>query len=228
MLLRARAFFDRLTTTYRTFGAGCALDDLALSIVNRAAYVRILKCVVVDSVSGPLEECRYAHGFVDRERLLEWSRDPAYEIDAHFLAGALDKGDRCYGIWEGDTLASYGWYSNRPTAVNDDLVLSFDPAYVYMYKGFTHPRYRGQRLHAIGMSLALRASLQQGFRGLLSYVESNNFASLKSCYRMGYRDVGWIGFIKALGSYSIHASGGCRQYDLRLEQKSTEIVPALA
>jgi len=218
---------DRLFSNVRTFGVRACLHDTFIRGANRAAYLRILKCVVVTTVRD-VGECTYEHGFVDRARLRRWMQQPEYELDPAFVEEALAKGDRCYAIWDQETLASYGWYAYQPTAVNDDLTLSFDPAYVYMYKGFTHPRYRGQRLHAIGMSLALASSLQQGFRGLLSYVESNNFASLKSCYRMGYRDAGWIGFAKVFGTYFIHASAGCRDYGLRLDPRPAALAAAMA
>jgi hypothetical protein len=88
-----------------------------------------------------------------------------------------------------------------------------------MYKGFTHTRYRGQRLHAIGMMAALEASRADGSGGLVSYVESNNFSSLRSCGRMGYRDFGWIAFARARDRYWIRASAGCREYGFRLEHR---------
>jgi hypothetical protein len=47
-------------------------------------------------------------------------------------------------------------------------MLEFDKAYMYMYKGYTHPNYRGQRLHAIRMTWALLACLERGFTGLIS------------------------------------------------------------
>src|SRR5205085_675505 len=116
---------------------------------------------------------------------------PEYEMTEPFLHDAFAKGDECYAILDGSTLAAYGWYSNTPTAIDvPGLVLDFDPAYIYMYKGFAHPHYRGQRLHSIAMTRALDAYLREGFRGFVSYVEWNNFASLKSCYRMGYRHFG--------------------------------------
>jgi len=66
------------------------------------------------------------------------------------------------------------------------LLLHFDWVnYVYMYKAFTVERYRGQRLHAIGVTQSLVRFGSMGYRGLLCYVESNNFDSLKSSYRMG-------------------------------------------
>jgi hypothetical protein len=83
-----------------------------------------------------------------------------------------------------------------------------------MYKGFTHPQYRGQRLHAVGMNLALREYLNRGYRGLVSYVESNNFSSLKSVYRLGYRDIGSIAVWKAFGRPVMVRSRECRKFGL--------------
>src|SRR5437667_315175 len=83
--------------------------------------------------------------------------------------------------------AAYGWYASAATPVAPGLVLHFAPGYVYMYKGFTHDLHRGKRLHAIGMTRALQHYRSSGFKGVVSYVESSNFDSLKSCARMGYR-----------------------------------------
>jgi hypothetical protein len=44
----------------------------------------------------------------------------------------------------------------------------------FLGKGFTLPRYRGQRLHAIGMTRALCHYLAKGRRGIVCYVESTN------------------------------------------------------
>src|SRR5262249_50981302 len=99
-----------------------------------------------------------------------------------------------------------------------DLKLHFNPEYIYMYKGFTHDNYRGQRLHAIGMNLALREYLNRGYRGLVSYVESNNFASLKSVYRMGYKDFGTVYILKMLGEKLIYSSPGCKKYDFYVSE----------
>ncbi len=48
---------------------------------------------------------------------------------------------------------------------------------------------------------------------------SQNFSSLKSCYRMGYRDFGRIDALKALDHYFLHHSRGCRQFDFSLETR---------
>jgi L-amino acid N-acyltransferase YncA len=85
-----------------------------------------------------------------------------------------------------------------------------------MYKGFTHPNYRGQRLHAIGMTMALDHYLNQGYRGLVSWVEANNIRSLRSCYRMGYRHFGEIYVVKIFRKYLILCSKGCEDYGFKV------------
>lgn len=203
----------QVARTVRQVGVLRGLYDLALRAVNRLVYFRVLEALHIQTPDPKALERRgeYGYGFLSRALILSFALDPQYEMSEAFLAEALAKDDRCYGIVHGNRLASYGWYSTRPTiALNDDLELRFDPAYVYMYKGFTHEDYRGQRLHAAGMALALEEHRAQGSKGIVSYVESNNFSSLKSCYRMGYEPFGRIVVLRARGRYYIGASEGCR------------------
>ena len=117
---------------------------------------------------------------------------------------------------DGDRLASYGWYATRPLIVAAGLYLDFDPAYAYMHTGYTHADYRGQRLHAIGMTRALQALTDEGSRGLVSCVDTDNVRSLRSCYRMGYSR---FGIIRVLGKGEwawSHVSTGCAAYGFTL------------
>ena len=203
----------RLTRTVHQFGVGKALYDLFLRALNRLVYFRVLNAVgiQVPDPSALTRRPEYDYGFLSREQIMTFAADPQYEMNETFLREALAKGDRCYGIVHGETLASYGWYSTRPTAaLTSDLEMRFDPRYVYMYKGFTHEGYRGQRLHAAGMAEALQEYRAEGLAGIVSYVESNNFSSLKSCYRMGYTVFGYLVALRIGGRYFISASEGCR------------------
>lgn len=203
----------RFARTVRHVGVGRAVHDFALRAVNRLVYFRVLRAVSLRVPEANAFERRpkYGYGFLSRAVVLSFGFDPQYEMSQNFLREAEAKGDRCFGIVDGRTLASYGWYSTAPTvALTDDLELRFDPSYVYMYKGFTHERYRGQRLHAAGMALALQDYRAEGLKGIVSYVESNNFDSLKSCYRIGYRDFGRIVVLRLHGRYFIRESAGCR------------------
>ncbi len=171
----------------KSFGPSAAFHDLQQRAVNRVVPFQILRgmtAILPDINPGLFDAGGFRAGFAHRDEVLA-AATAEYEMTPAFAEEALDKGDECFALFDGDRLASFGWYSNQPTRISDGLVLRFDPAWVYMYKGFTHPDYRGKRLHGIGMSLALRACVDRGSRGLISYVKSNNFQSLRSIERNG-------------------------------------------
>ena len=212
----------------RQFGVLRTAYDLVLRALNRLVYFRILKALAVQTPDPRALAKRpgYSYGFLSRAIVLSFAVDPQYEMSERFVQEALAEEDRCYGIVHDGTLASYGWYSRKPTtALTDDLRLRFDPSYVYMYKGFTHPAYRGQRLHAAGMAQALGEYRAEGAKGIVSYVESNNFSSLKSCYRMGYATFGHLFVVKALGRYFLGSSKGCRERGFCLEPLGRDPAP---
>jgi len=208
-----------------SFGIAKTLQDLLFRAVNRVMFIKILKGVTISKADEKFTHCsqNYRGQFLDAVLLMRFSGDPANELSKAFLGDALNHGDECYGFLHDDALAAYGWYSNRPTPIDiPELTLHFDRQYIYMYKGFTHVNHRGQRLHAVGMTRALEAYLAQGFKGIVSYVEWNNFASLRSCYRMGYEEFGTIVVTKIFGRYLVHCSGGCRPFGFRLEAHRAE------
>ncbi len=206
----------RVRKTLEQFGVRKTAYDVLLRTINRVAFFKVYRAMVLEEVDQeyltlePPMEWR----LLDASQLRDFANDPQCDITKAFLDSAIEKGDECLAIFDGQLLASYGWYSRQPTETSDDLTLFFNSEYVYMYKGFTHPEYRGKRLHAIGMNLALREYLSRGYKGLVSYVESNNFSSLKSVYRLGYQDIGLIAAWKLLGRPTIVASRGCRKFDL--------------
>ncbi len=197
---------------YQHFGLSKALYCGSLRVARRAAGVITMQCVFLPSVSAESLKTKpqYSCRFLTNAELQRYSQDPSLQLDQEFLRLATSKGDRCFAILDGETLASYGWYSTKPTVVDDELSLRFHPDYAYMYKGFTHPNYRGQRLHAVGMGMALNAYLAAGSKGIVSYVEALNLASLKSCYRLGYQDFGKVYILH--GQKKVFHSQGCERY----------------
>ena len=205
----------------RNHGSRAAIYDVLFRSINRFVYFKTLECVVIEQVD-PASVTLPAHlDYVRLEgaRLSLLGRVKENELPEGFVREALAEGNECYAVLDGDTLASYGWYSKTPTLVNRDLRLHFNRQYVYRYKGFTSKPYRGQRLHAIGMMLGLNEYRNQGFKGLVAYVESNNFNSLKSLYRMGYKTCGHLRVLRLAGRYFIQKGQGCSDYALELQTK---------
>jgi hypothetical protein len=204
----------------KNVGLPKALADIAIRAANRVAFFKVIKGIRIDTVDPAFLDCdqKYRGTFLDERMLRHFADDPKNELRHDFLDEALAKGDECYGFLAGAALAAYGWYSSKPTDVDFlGLRLRFSDQYVYMYKGFTATDHRGQRLHAIGMTRALEVYLARGYRGIVSCVEWNNFASLKSCYRMGYHPFGNIAIAGRGKHYVLRHDNGCRDYGFRLE-----------
>jgi hypothetical protein len=213
----------------RNHGLWAASYDIVIRSINKLVYLKTLECVVIEQVdpNSMILPAHLRYALLEGARLSLLGRVKENELPEAFVQEALDGGDQCYAVMEDNILASYGWYSKAPTVVDGDLLLHFDPQYVYMYKGFTSKPYRGQRLHAIGMMLALNEYRNQGFKGLVAYVESNNFDSLKSCYRMGYKTCGRIQVLRLGNRYFIHIGQGCSNYGLELQPNALQL-PAKA
>lgn len=211
----------------KNFGVLRTLYDITFRVINRLLFFKVLRCMIIDSVDPRYlgSDTGYRYTFLGEGALLGFTENKEYELSKDFVLRSLKKGDECYGILDGPALASYGWYSSKPTEISfgptknggDDLRLHFSGEYVYMFSGYTHDRYRGQRLHAIGMTRALKEYLGKGFKGLVSYVESNNYSSLKSCYRMGYKDFGKVYILRIFGKHIIRSSKGCKKYQFRVK-----------
>jgi hypothetical protein len=205
----------------RTYGMGATLHDIEYRVANKITHFEIFKGMTVrmQDVKDPalFEAPGFDGRFVGEDELAKFARGGTHDLSVEFLRQASARGDRCYALFDGEALAAYGWYSNLPTPIDEHFVLHFDPVWTYMYKGYTAPAYRGKRLHAVGMCRALRAVSEEGRRGLISWVFSNNFASLRSVARMGYRIFGEVYVLRAGGRSFSYATGACRDYGFWVE-----------
>jgi hypothetical protein len=217
--MQPKQFVQQFQENAGRYGARAALYDLHVRAVNRVMSFDVLRAMRVSMADVTSAEMFDAPGFEARflsnAELHAKAREGTHDFSPEFLEHARARGDRCYGIFDGDALASHGWYAERSTPIDAHYMLHFDPSYTYMFKGYTLPAYRGKRLHAIGMCRALRAFTEEGKNGLVSYVASNNFASLKSVARMGYRIFGNL-FLARAGKHAVaFASGGCLPFGVR-------------
>jgi len=219
--MEMRKLVGTIQENVRKYGMGATLHDIECRVVNRVAHFRILKGMTVrmrDVKDPGLFEARgFEARFVGEDELAKLAYNGTHDFSVKFLREARARGDRCYALFDGDALAAYGWYSALPTPIDEHFVLHFDRAYTYMYKGHTLPAYRGKRLHAVGMCRALRAITEEGKKGLISNVFSNNFASLQSVTRMGYRIFGEVYLFRAGNHCFAYATNGCSNYDFWVE-----------
>jgi ribosomal protein S18 acetylase RimI-like enzyme len=199
--------FLTLRNDYKRFGIVKTLYDALYRSINVICVFQILEGMMLTEerlkTVDVLKNADMTIEWLGDDRLRRFSNDPTNELTPAFLDKALDKGDCCLAVLEGDKLASYSWYSNKPTRIDHNIDFVFPPSWMYMYKSFTRAEYRGLHLNAACMRQATHDFTAQNFEGLLCFVESNNFSSLKSVSRIGFET---FGSVYVLGGFNRLAS----------------------
>ena len=216
-----------------SFGWWPTARDLLLRVANRLLPCRLLEVILLERLE-PGFQVKTTNGLrvglIALPQILPFDRSSEYVWPDQGLKEAGANGDRCYGVFDvaANRPAATGWYAVSRT-VNDGCVVNVKLEYVYMHCGFTHADYRGQRLHAAGMVAALEAYQAEGFRGIICEVDSRNLASLKSCYRMGWRRVGYLLVLwpDKPGRVNLH-SAGCRKVGLHMGAREKKAMHATA
>ncbi|HVT29259.1 MAG TPA: hypothetical protein VHE81_14680 [Lacipirellulaceae bacterium] len=143
--------------------------------------------------------------FLTADEVAEFAKDPSYFIDPSLIEGVRSGREVCFAALACHRLAAFGCYTlgfvePRQAA---GAAMSFPSDVAYMSYGFTHPDFRGFRLHGVAMALALQELAKRGITKLVSIVSWTNVASLKSCERLGYIN---LGNMTTIGSHN-HAIG---------------------
>lgn len=147
----------------------------------------------VDAIAEDLKpDGRFEFRFLDADEVSHFAQDSAYYLAPEMAERIRAGRDLCFAALDGDRLAAFGWYALEAIEPEhaDGVAISYPPNTAFMYFGFTHPDYRGARLHGLTMALALKELASRRVTRLVSLVAWTNRASLKSCYRLGYRRLG--------------------------------------
>ncbi len=197
MIAKIKQIAARLEQTRAKFGAKAALESVADRVGSLVAGLQVVEVVwlensQVSELSG--DDPRFEFRFLRAEEVRRFAEDPDVDLSSE-LAARIEAGrDMCFAALEGERLAAYGWYAIDciEGEHNFGVPMSFPADAAYMYNGFTHPDYRGLRLHGRVMGLALLALEAKGVTRLVSTVDWTNHPSLRSCQRLGYERLGRI------------------------------------
>ncbi|HET9359776.1 MAG TPA: hypothetical protein VFO58_08500 [Vicinamibacterales bacterium] len=213
------------------------LFHLALGILDR--WVRLvipLRVLVV--VAHRIDAVRPAavknpEGLTARMLTPQQARNLADEgsvwYSPAFASEALAMGDRCLGVFEGERLLSYCWYSRGPTPAFNDTVVTVDSRYMYSYKAFTADRERGRGLHAYGVAAAAAQLAAEGeIRGIVAFIEASNLSSLLSAQKIGDEVVGFVMLYRTGGEVRSLMTRGCATVGFRVHHATTSDRPGAA
>jgi GNAT superfamily N-acetyltransferase len=137
---------------------------------------------------------------LDRADLARYSREALYEISPRFLDGIAGRDDLCVAAFSGHDLVSYRFFALQPTDVDARLRFHFPPGWIYAYKAFTHPSWRGRRLHRelfLG-SLPEVEQWKPAPLGFVTLVMSDNESSAKALARVGFEPFASFSVLRVL------------------------------
>ncbi len=225
--------FRRASELRSRFG-NAALIKWGTSVIGEKLFNLEITHVVwleSDRFSLPGEpDPKFTFRFLTVEEITEFAADPENNIKNDFVERAALGNDLCFAVLSEGRLASYGWYALKSTApeINYGIALAYPDHVACMYEGFTHPDYRGMRLHGYGMALALKALEERGVTALVSTINWCNWQSLRSCWRLGYDDLGCIktfGFHE--GQFRLYPESA-KKLGVKFDEKSDSHIPFTA
>jgi ribosomal protein S18 acetylase RimI-like enzyme len=188
---------QHINETRRHYGLSAAASWASSRFFEKALQIEVNKMLWLDLTAlPPFIDCdpEFSFRFLSTAEIASFSHDSGNEIAPEFLQRALSKQNQCLAAFHGEKLAAYSWYARNSVDGKDHLgvSMSFPTDVVYMYNAFTHPDFRGRRLFNVGVALAAKEFAAQGATKMIASVNSTNFASLRSCKRLGFRELGRI------------------------------------
>ena len=187
--------FQRLHSLRERYGAGGTFYKAIDIVLHKALRTYVHTVVWIELKAVEKMECvdpQFSFRFLSADEVAKYASDPSYFIDPSLVDGVRTGNEVCFAALSGDRLAAFGCYTLgyvRPEQAAG-AAMSFPADVAYMSYGFTHPDFRGARLHGLIMGLALQELAKRGVTKLVSIVAWTNFASLKSCWRLGYQNLG--------------------------------------
>lgn len=116
--------------------------------------------------------------------------NPEYKLGPTFLEEFKASKSLAFGLIHEGLIVNYAFYSYEPVKWNGKLRFEYPDGWMYVYKVFTHPDWRGKHLHGYGFNRALQhinecygAGSRAGFMAL---VAPWNRASIRSFERIGF------------------------------------------
>ena len=153
--------------------------------------------------------------------------DPALDLRPATFKFALAYGHRPLGLYVDNRLVHYTIYGDTVAPGPDGLVVRSHPDYLYIYRTFTHPEFRGRHLPKIRGVLARRQWQGRTYRGVVSYIAADNLSSRAQSERFDEPVVGYAGYFSRPG-FAGHgptrcfATAGARVLGFRFDQPSQE------
>ncbi len=175
----------------RRYGVLAAVHHKLWRLLYRPTGYAPYVCLALPARSAPRTDAPEADGIACREvpldELSRYAKDPEYALDGASLPRARARRDCCIGVFDAGKLVSYSFNATIPTDFNPHFQYRFPDGWVYHFRAYTLPAWRGRRLHGRNVSAVIeRFRTHPGFKGMVTLVNGVNYPSLASFRRLGF------------------------------------------
>lgn len=210
-----------------------AARRLAKRSIGRWVWLETYRCLrlpwdeaqrAAAAVSEPGEG--FVFRLLERSELERYRGDAQHDISARFLDDLTSRDDLCFAAFAGGKLVSYSFFALTPTAIDSHLRFRFPARWIYAYKAFTQPSWRGKRLQ---QEVFLRAVPEvgrwvHGLRdplGFVTLVVGDNKASLRAFARLGFVPYDSIPVLRVRSRPRLlsHSEDQPRAFDIYMEER---------
>ncbi|KAA3618664.1 MAG: hypothetical protein DWQ05_06800 [Calditrichaeota bacterium] len=199
--------WDQLKRDFFSVGLKGILIDLVIRFVNLFTYFKVLHCLAIEEavLHHEIKELnlQYQDKFLSSDEVDKYVHIETTRLPDYVAEDGINKKDECLGLLDNGNLINYCWYSDLPTRLCANLEIHFSADYKYAYRSFTIVPFRGQRLQGLNLYRALKYYQKKGYKGVVAYVDSNNFNSLRSLNHLGFQIFERVMIIKFWKTYYI-------------------------
>jgi hypothetical protein len=218
------AFIDDHARRFGIHATGSYVARKAIDrIVGYTPWICLVRATDEPFPRPGVSQAELAYRVVRSDEITRAARDPLYEISPAFLDTALTRGDLCMGAFAGERLVAFGFSSAQPTNIDADFCFSFPPGWMYNFKEFTLPAWRGRRIHAaLWGARRWQILRERGVRNVVALVMATNYPSLASFRRLGFRRAFGFAIVGKGEKRCLLARGSGRQATFRLPDEQGE------
>ena len=186
----------------RRHGLVKTIQLVSYRLVQRLNVLDVTQLMILDVADAvaPADQDDLEFRFLTPDEVRSLSQEGTHGLEASLPDRISNRGDLCFAAFAKSKLAGYAWFAfdqvvpecNRGESLLTGVGISFPESMAFMYKGFVHREFRGERIYGRLMSHALTLLASRKTTHLLSTADWINFSAQRSCYRIGYRYLGLI------------------------------------
>lgn len=178
------------------YGFKKLLIRFVFSQINKVLYLEALNIIVLERERikdpKPLDQRKLTFRYATEDDLLEMLKNPEFKMTDNKLAH-FRNGDHCLLCFVDDELAGYTWaHTKGQPLLFPGFRISVPDDYCYNYAALTLPKFRGMNLQSIRHYHLMNNPRWNDKTGLLGYVVSTNWDSIKGQSKSGYHSIGRI------------------------------------